>query len=163
MSRSNDYFGGASGPQALLVPGGGLIAYPFEEYQTLLIDLTVGVAGIEVVPAKPNHAPVLYTARWIIEKHTGTQTVPATFKMGSDASHSNYTGLTSTGPSNTDVNNANPPSLSGYSLGSLFLALTNKLLPNATIFLDTVAPAQGTGGFSLLARLTIQNYWLAVI
>ena len=154
----NDVLGNGAGPSGF-PGGGGLVAYPDECFQTPQLDLTVPTLGIELVPAKPGYYPMFVNGRWLIESHAGTQTTPPTTQAGSDAGHVNFLANASTTPANADVNNANPPSIStSINAGTVN---TVQRIPNATVFFDVVAGAQGTGGFALRGKFTCIVKWVA--
>jgi len=148
------------GPAPLGSPGSaGLVAFPVELYQTPNLDLTVPNLGIELIPAKPGHFPVLVNANWIIDSASGTQTTPPTTRAGSDAGHVNFASQTSTKPSNASVNGANVPSMGD---GNANAALTLRRIPNAPVIFDIVAGAQGTGTFAVRGRFSVSVNWVSV-
>ena len=106
--RSSIYKG--LGPQPLSSGAlGGATAYPYENFQTPLLDLTVGSQlGIELVPARPGYVPVQVLREWIVEVFTGTQVTPATSQSGQNAAHNNFQPLNST-PTNANLNTFVPP------------------------------------------------------
>jgi hypothetical protein len=145
-----------------LGPTGSFITLSAESFVTDLIDLTTTPIGIETIPARPGHIPIIIIATWIIELVAGTQVTAATMQSGSNAAHNNFT-ASGQGPTNADVNGANPPSI-GDGSSPLFVPIPSTLpqIPNAPVYLDVTAPAQGTGGFALKARALITVTWMPV-
>lgn len=160
MVRLNDYLARGQGPVPLGSTGGGsLCGFPVENFQTPLLDLTTANLAIELVPARPGYAPIVNFAEWIISQKFGTQTSTATYRAGSNTGHSNFIASVSE-PSNAQVNAG---SSGPYIASSAFTALIDvKLIPNATVYLDVTAGASGTGGFALLASLSVSVAWVAV-
>lgn len=154
-----DFLGNGLGPVPGSNPGGGLVAYPNETFETPILDLTVPQLGIELVPAKPGHIAFSILAATIIESVTGTQVTPATWRAGSDAARVNQSPLVST-PSNANVNAANPPCVGG--LGGNIFTSPQQQFANTPVLLDVVSGASGTGGFSLRGRFSMSITWLAV-
>lgn len=155
----NDFIGSGLGPsQVGNQISGSLVAFPLDTYATPQLDLTQVVTGIELVPAKPGHIPVSATARFLIESTTGTQTTPLVSQAGSDAAHTNFKASTSA-PANVDVTGAPVPAISSAVGGS---AVTTQRIPNATVFFDITAGAQGTGGFTLRGKFVVVVRWQAV-
>jgi len=153
-----DFLGSGLGPSTLGSPGSGaLVPLAFETYETQQLDLTVPNLGIELIPAKPGYVPVAYVGYWIIDGQSGTQTSAAVAQAGSDAGHSNFLASTAT-PSNAEVNGSNPPSLA---ISPNIPADTVKMFANSPVILDVTTAAQGTGSFSLLARLSISVFWIS--
>jgi hypothetical protein len=168
MSRTSDYLGAAAGP-ATFGPqiGGGLVAYPSEVYESPSLDLTVPNLGIELIPAKPAHVPVLLNQSgigvWIvIEAVAGTQTAAGTFIAGSNPAHTNY--LTSVGlPPNTSINATDPIlAVPSAQIMNAFTPTSNTLqrFPNTPVILDVTVGSSGTGGFALRGRIITVAYWL---
>lgn len=158
MLSQADVLGVGTGPTALGGSGSsGLINYPIETYVTPTLDLTQTVSGIELIPAKPGHVPLVYLARWIIYSVTGTQTTPATHKAGNNTAHTNIFASSSTNPSNANVNAAAPVSTAA---GPVTVQPSN-ITPNAPVIFDLTSGAVGTGGFALRARLAAFVIWVA--
>jgi len=129
-----------------------------ETYSTPVLDLTKIVTGIELVPARPGYIATQLNREWIIVQFAGTQTSPTTYQAGSDAAHQNYAAPSPT-PTNAVVNAiVNTPAI-GNGGG---IVTGGQRFPNATIFLDITVAAQGTGGFTLLARYVTNVWWIAV-
>lgn len=151
------------GPEPLEGPGAvaaSLVAFQAETYQTPLIDISQPLSGMELIPARPGHFPVLLNALygvWDIESVTGTQTSPVHLQAGNNAAHTNMFASTTT-PSNGDVNGANVPSLT-FLNATFNIAAPATQIPNATVFLDVTVPAAGTGGFKCMARLSVTVVW----
>lgn len=156
-----DILGSGAGPAPLGRAGGsGLVVYPDECFQTQQIDLTQVASSIELLPAKPGYFPVLIAAHFLIEATSGTQTTPLTCRAGSDAGHVNFFPTTANAPSNADVNATNVPSIStSINAGS---ANNIQRIPNATVFFDITAGAQGTGGFTLRGKFNLIVKWVSV-
>lgn len=154
-----------TGPQTLEGPGtnsAAVVAYPVEPFQTPLLDLTKTYSNVELIPARPGYVPIVasgFFPEWVIESVTGTQTSPPTIRAGNDAGHVNTIPSTATTPTNALVNTAVPPTVV---TGPANPAVTLKRIPNAPVFMDITVAAQGTGGYSCLARLSIVVYWFAV-
>lgn len=159
MSRTSDYFGNGAGPLALSQPSGGLVAYPVETYITPSLDLTIVQLGIELIPAKPGHIVAITVTGFLLESVTGTQTTPLQARAGSDPTHTNISPLITTNPTNAQVNSANTPCTAG---GLSSNSVPVQILPSLPVFLDIVAGAQGTGGFSLRGRLAARVAWAAI-
>jgi len=140
-------------------PSSSLIAYPMEIFQTPLIDISQPLSGMELIPARIGHIPILIVqlaGEWAIESVVGVQTSPVHVRAGSDAAHSNFLSSTTT-PSNADVNGAVVPSLT--SLNTTGPGPVT-FFPNTPVYFDITVPAAGTGGFSCLARLIIAVNWV---
>src|SRR6267142_2458719 len=154
-----------TGPQALEgsnTNSASVGAYPVELFQTPLLDLTKTYSNIEIIPARPGYFPVVLSSsfpEWVIESVSGTQTSPPTIQAGNDAGHVNTIPNTATTPSNALVNAAVPPTVAS---GPAAPAATVKRVPNTPVFMDVTVAAQGTGGYSCLARLSFVVCWIAV-
>jgi hypothetical protein len=162
--RYGDYLGQALGPMALgpFPTSGFQVMYPIEIYQTQILDLTKTASGIELVPAKPGHYPVIFSStRFLVEAVNGTQTTPAQMQAGSDAAHTNLF-ISSALPSNANVNAVSPSALPGLALGPALATDTIRRIPNATVLMDITAGAQGTGSFALRGKLSINVAWIAI-
>ena len=149
------------GPQALSGSqsnSGSANAFPYETYQTPLLDLTMSQLGIEIIPARPGHIPLLFQIFWIMETLSGTQVTPLQAQMGSNAAHNNLAPLSSA-PSNATVNGFTTPF---YTRGGASAGNGTQQIPNSPVFLDVVSGAQGTGGFALKGRLLVATYWVAI-
>lgn len=158
MLSPGDFLGTGTGPVQLGVSGSaGLVSYPTEVFVTPTLDLTIPNLGIEIIPAKPGHIPVVYLSRWIIYSVAGTQTTPATHRAGSNAAHTNIFASSTTTPSNANVNGAVPIS---FAAGPSLVQPSN-IQPNLPVILDVTAGAVGTGGFALRARLGVFVVWIA--
>lgn len=155
-----DFIGQGAGPIPVGTTGAGLASYPFEGFESATLDLTQITLGLEIIPARPGYFPYIFGALWIVESVSGVQTSPPTFQAGNDAAHTNTILPNSTTPSNANVNAAN--SVCAVTGPGLLNSGTVKKIPNATVFLDITAPAVGTGGFALKARLWVEVIWLAV-
>jgi len=161
MSRTFDYLSAAAGPISLSRAGGGLVAYSIESFQSPLLDFSVAVFGIEILPAKPKHVALLVGAPvFIFESSRGTQTSTATVNLGSDATHDDFANINT--PGNVLVN-----AITVYPCTIAYGGLSTpgnptRLTPNATVFLDVAVPAAGTGNFSLKGRLSFTAAWLPV-
>ena len=138
-------------------PSGTTASLPGESFQTDLLDLTQPLLGIEVVPAKPGYAPIIFSPEWVIESVSGTQTSPPVYNAGTNPAHTNYN-LAANTPTNAATNAAVPPCLAVGPSSTLPIQLT----PNAPVIMDITAGAQGTGSFSLKARLLLTVAWIAV-
>lgn len=139
-------------------PSAGAVAYPIEIYSTPILDLTKIVSGIEAIPARPGYIATQFNSRWIVQQLSGTQTSPPTYQMGSDPAHQNFVPSTAA-PSNASVNAiVGTPALGNGGL----LQTGLQFFPNAPVFFDVTAAAQGTGGFALLARHVSVVWWIAV-
>jgi|SRR5579863_3571367 len=136
---------------------GSFVALWPEVFQTPLLDLTKTLSSMELVPARPGHFPVVCVlANWCIESVSGVQTAPVVYQAGQNAAHTNVFAALTNGPSNADVNGANPPSFGGQSIG----ASRVQLIVNTPVFLDITAGAQGVS--KLLARLIVGVEWVAI-
>lgn len=153
-----DILGSGVGPAPLSTPGGGLVTYPWESFQSPLLDLTVPNLGIELVPGRQNFIPLLVLFGWILEQISGTQVTPCVWTAGSDPAHSNLTS-SSANPSNTDVNTNVVPSVATLGIGA---SNTLQRVPGLPTFLDVTAGAAGTGNFTLRAKLVVQIRWSPV-
>lgn len=137
---------------------GSLVPLQMETYQTPLLDLTQTLSSMEMIPARPGYAPIPVIVNWVIESTTGVQTVVLKNNMGSNLAKTNYNPANTNGPSNVNVNGANPPSLAG----GIGIAPSVQLFANTPVLLDITAGAQGTGSFSLMGRLFMIVYWAPV-
>ena len=152
------------GPQPLESPGAGA-AYKslpvVEVYVTSPLDLTQPHLGIELVPARPGYVPFNFDfSQWVILSTSGTQVTPATVQAGSNPAHNNYIASQSI-PSNADVAAAVPPCGASPNANTLQTA-GQQVFPGNAVILDVTAGAQGTGGFTLVARMTIQVRWISM-
>jgi len=140
---------------------GSLIPFQWETYETPLLDLTQPLSMMEMLPARPGHVPIpIGLETWLIEFAAGVQTVPLQFNLGSSPARTNYVAANTSGPSNADVNGANPPSLtSGFAGISIS---TSQLIVNTPVLLDITAGAQGTNFFKLLGRLVLIVWWTPI-
>src|SRR6267142_1271140 len=151
-----------TGPQALEgsnTNSASVGAYPLEPFQTPLLDLTKTYSNIEIIPARPGYFPVILSGffpEWVIESVVGTQTSPPTVQAGNNAAHNNSIPTTATTPTNALVNTAVPPTTV---TGPGNPAVTLKQFPNTPVFMDITVAAQGTGGYSCLARLSFILHW----
>lgn len=160
MSRTADYLGNGVGPMSFgPQAGGGLVAFPCEAFETALLDLTVPNLGIEIIPAKPGHFPVLLNPLWIIEQFAGTQTAPGACNAGSNPAHNNFL-LSFTQPSNANVNaiTTTPCTLSAGTPVAPANSVTR--IPNAPVILDITQGSAGTGGFVLKGRFVLYVFWV---
>lgn len=139
-------------------PSSGMVAFPSEIYESPLLDLTQVTLGIELIPAKPGYFPVLSSARWLIEAFSGAQTTPCTSQAGNDPAHTNVLAA-GTSPTNGATNTSVPPCV--LSAGSA-AAVTVKRFANAPVIFDVTAGAQGTGGFTLMAKFFCTINWFAL-
>jgi hypothetical protein len=150
------------GPQALTGSpsnSGSAGAFPFENYQTPLLDLTIGQQlGIEIFPARPGYIVQVVNRSWLVESLSGTQTVPPSLQIGSNAAHNNIQALNSS-PTNANVNGFTTPF---YTSGGGIIPTGLQQIANATAFLDIITGASGTGGFALKARYVLSVFWVAV-
>ena len=163
MSRTSDYLGGAVGPFPLSAGfGGGLVSYPNETFETPLLDLTVVTTGIEIVPAKPGHIPLLAVAgSWLIESFAGVQTAPGSIKLGSDPTHTNLLSTVVLPPNATLAAIVSLPSRAN-STSTTVAANTAQRLVNTPVILDVISPSTGTGGFALKGRYHFSVIWAPV-
>jgi hypothetical protein len=160
MSRTSDYLGGAAGPATYgKPPGGGLVSYPSEIYQSPLLDLTAVQLKIEIIPAKPGHIPLFLNFNWIIEAFAGTQTAAGSCNLGSNAAHNNY--VASFGPpTNANINSITTVPNASFGVSSLVItANAVQRIVNAPVFLDIASGSTGTGGFVLKGKLAIRMIW----
>lgn len=149
------------GPQSLQGPGSRSAdnpAFPWETYQTPLLDLTKTYSNIEIVPARLGYFPFLLIGTWLIEQRSGTQTSPPTIQAGSDANHVNFIASSSPSPTNADTNNANPPSQTALVGGAV---MTLQRIVNAPVYMDVTVAASGTGGYSCMASFVYSIMWVA--
>ena len=155
-----DILGNGLGPEPLGSPGGGgLVAFPCETFQTLLLDLTKTVSGIELVPARNGHVAFQLASFWIIESTTGTQTSPPTVQAGNNGAHTNYIPSSGTTPSNANVAATVAP---GVTAGPFAAGNSIQIPINSPVLLDVTSGATGTGNFTLMGRLVTLVTWSEV-
>lgn len=151
-----DTLGVGAGPVPL-GPTASLAAYPVEAFESPILNLATTTLGIEMIPAKPGYFPSLINLFWIITSKAGTQTTPPTCRAGANSTHDNLWTTSSTTPSNASVNGAAPPSVA---FGPLTVNYAARALPNTPIIMDVTTGAQGTGGFTLRAKMLLVVFWL---
>jgi hypothetical protein len=150
-----------TGPQQLEGPrtnSGTASPYPFDIYQTPLIDIAKTVSNIELVPARVGFYPVLFHMAIVAEKIVGTQTSPPTIRAGNNATHDNYVATDANDPTNAAVNASVAPALVGV---LNLVSNTMKQATNAPVLFDITVPAAGTGGYSCMVKFVTTVTWIS--